>query len=239
MIWIVEAWSWLTDPSNWVGSDGIGARMLTHLAITLGVVLLSSALAIPIGLLVGHSGRGLSLAVFVTGGLRALPTLGVLTLFALAFGVGIGAPVFALVLLAIPSVLAGTYAGVRAIERQTVDAAHGVGMRSATVLFRVELPLALPSLWGGVRSAVLQVVATATLAAYVGAGGLGGYIFLALKTRDYALAIAGSMLIVGLAFVLDLVFASLARWAVPRGVRRARSSSPISPTRITLASTHI
>ena len=129
-----------------------------------------------------------------------------LTLAGLLFGIGLVAPMIALVLLAFPSVLAGAYAGVEAIDRQTIDAARAVGHSEWQILARVESPLGLPLLLGGLRSAVLQVVATATLAAYVGAGGLGRYLFLGLKTQNYSLMLAASLLVVVIALVLDVVF---------------------------------
>ncbi|WP_395243304.1 ABC transporter permease [Agromyces sp. MMS24-K17] len=195
-----------------------------HVVFSLLVVLGATLIALPAGAVVGHTGRGREAAVLVSGALRALPTLGLLTLFALALGVVVGAPYLALVVLAIPSVLAGAYAGIGGVDRRVVDAARGMGMTETQLVLRVEGPLGLPTIIGGIRAAVLQVVATATLAAYVGAGGLGTYIFLGLKTRDFTIMLGASILIIALALVLDGVFALLQRLVVPAGVRAARST---------------
>ena len=169
-------------------------------------VLLASVIAIPLGYLVGHTGRGRGLVVASTGAARALPTLGVVTLVGLILGIGLVAPLVALVLLAVPSVLAGAYAGIEAIDPRTIDAARAMGMSDWQLLTRVEIPLGLPLLLGGVRSATLQVVATATLAAYVGAGGLGRFLFLGLKTQDYPQMLASALLVVLIALILEALF---------------------------------
>ena len=232
MIWLLDAFAWLTDPNNWPGPAGIAVRLREHLALTAAVVTLAALIALPIGLLIGHTGRGIPIASGVAGALRALPTLGVLTLVALWIGVGVQAPIWALVVLAIPSLLAASYSGLRAIDRSTILAARAVGMREWQILLQVEIPLASAALWSGMRAAVLQVVATATLAAYVGAGGLGSFLFLGLKTRDYGLMLGASLLVIALALVLDLALAGLSRIALPRGVRqlasRHRRSAPTS-----------
>ncbi|MFE5671444.1 ABC transporter permease [Agromyces sp. NPDC056523] len=217
-----EAFAWILDPANWSGPDGIGAQLWFHLVFSLAIVAAATMIALPIGAFIGHTGRGREAAVSISGGMRALPTLGLLVLVALWLGVGLIAPFIALVVLAIPPVLAGTYAGIGAVDRRTVDAARGMGMTEAQLVGRVEFPLALPTIMGGVRSAVLQVVATATLAAYVGGPGLGTYLFLGIQTRDYPLMLAASILVIALALVLDGVFAALQRLVVPVGVRAAR-----------------
>lgn len=225
MTLFAEALAWLLDPANWAGTAGIGAQLAFHLVFSLCVVAAASVIALPAGVLVGHTGRGREAAVLTSGGLRALPTLGVLTLVALAVGIGIVAPFVALVVLALPSVLAGAYAGVGAVDRRTVDAARAMGMTERQIIGKVELPIAMPTLIGGVRAAVLQVVATATLAAYTGGPGLGTFLFLGLKTRDYALMLGASLLIIALALVLDGVFALVQRLVVPEGVRLGRSAT--------------
>ncbi|WP_353809788.1 ABC transporter permease [Agromyces sp. SYSU T00194] len=218
-----EAFAWLLDPANWEGPSGIGVLLAQHVVITFGVVAIACGIGIPLGMLVGHTGRGREVVVTLSGGLRALPSLGVLTLVALWLGIGVAGPAVALVVLAVPSVLAGTYSAIEAVDRRTVDAARGMGMTERQIILGVETPIGLPTLIGGVRTAVLQVVATATLAAYVGAGGLGSILFLGLKTGDYTLMLASSMLVIALALVLDGVFALLQRIVVPAGVRATRS----------------
>ncbi|PZF59934.1 ABC transporter permease [Curtobacterium sp. MCSS17_008] len=215
---IGQAIAWVFDPANHTGSNAIPGRLWEHVWITLLAVLLASVLAVPVGYAIGHTGRARGFAIALSGGIRALPTLGVLTLFGLLAGVGLQAPLLALVILAIPSVLAGAYAGIESVDPGTVDAARAQGMTGWQVLWKVEVPLGLPLLVGGVRSAVLQVVATATLAAYVGSGGLGGYVFLGLKTQDYAEMLGASVLVIALAIAFEIVFAALQRAVVPRGI---------------------
>jgi osmoprotectant transport system permease protein len=223
----VDAFAWLFDPANWEGPDGIGARLVFHLVFSLAVVAGAILVAIPIGVVIGHSGRGREPAVVVSGALRALPTLGLLTLLALWLGLVIGAPYLALWVLAVPSVLAGAYSGVGGVDRATVDAARAMGMTELQIALKVELPLAAPTIIGGIRAAVLQVIATATLAAYIGLGGLGTYIFLGLKTRDFTVMLGASILIIALALVLDGMFALVQRLVVPEGVRVRRGDASL------------
>ncbi|GAA0325829.1 ABC transporter permease [Micropruina glycogenica] len=206
MNYFSQAIAWIADPANASGPNGVWARSWEHLWYTILAVVLASVIAIPLGYLVGHTGRGRGLVVASSGAARALPTLGVVTLVGLVLGVGLIAPMVALVLLAVPSVLAGAYAGIEAIDPRTVDAARAMGMSEWQILTRVEMPLGLPLLIGGLRSATLQVVATATLAAYVGAGGLGRFLFLGLKTQDYPQMLAAALLVVVLALILEGVF---------------------------------
>lgn len=203
---LLEAAELLVNPESWAGPTGFGARLVEHLWYTAIAVGISALLALPLGLMVGHTGRGRTAAVISTGAVRALPSLGIITLAALFVGIGLMAPMVAFVVLAVPSILAGAYAGVESVNASTVDAARAQGMSSWQVLLRVELPLGLPLIIGGLRSATLQVVATATLAAYVGAGGLGRQLFLGLRTQDYALMLAASLVVIILAVLLDLAF---------------------------------
>lgn len=213
MTYFAQSWEWIA--SHLSGPDGVFVRLQEHLLYSVAAVLIAAVVAVPLGWLVGHTGRGRGFVVVTAGAARALPTLGVLTLAGLAMGIGLMAPMVALVVLAFPSILAGAYAGVEAIGPTTVDAARAMGNSELQILTRVEIPLGLPLLLGGLRSATLQVVATATLAAYTGAGGLGRFLFLGLKTQDYAQMLGSAILVVLLAIVLDLVFE-----AVEWGARR-------------------
>jgi osmoprotectant transport system permease protein len=224
-----DAVAWILDPSHWGGSDGINTRIIEHIAISLLVVGIATVIAVPIGYAIGHTGKGRGIVVALAGAVRALPTLGVLILLALNLGVGLQAPIFAFVVLAVPSILAGAYAGFDAVDRRIIDAARAVGMTEMQIVFKVEIPLGLPLLMGGVRSAVLQVIATATLADYVGGGGLGSFIFLGLQTGDYAQMLAGSIVVVLLAIVFEVIFSVLQRLVVPAGV--AATQSPRVRTR--------
>ncbi|HIY24538.1 MAG TPA: ABC transporter permease [Candidatus Brachybacterium merdigallinarum] len=214
-----EALAWLAEPTRWSGASGIPARTLEHLGYTALGVAVAALIAIPLGLLVGHTGRGKSLAVAAAGAARALPTLGLVTLFALLVGIGLTAPLLAFVVLAIPSLLAGAYSAIESADPATVDAARAQGMTEWQILTRVELPLGMPLLIGGFRGATVQVVATAMLAAYVGNGGLGRYIFQGLGTQNYPQMIAGSLLVIALALLLDLALLLGQRLTAPRGLR--------------------
>ena len=221
MNFVNAAFSWLADPANLHGASGWPRHLAEHLGYTVMAVAIAAAIGIPLGYLVGHTGRGRNLAVGSSGAARALPSLGLVTLLGLWLGVGLSAPMIALVLLAAPSILAGAYAGIEAADPVVVDAAKAQGMTPWQVLGQVEAPLGLPLLLGGLRSATLQVVSTATLAAYVGAGGLGRDLFLGLKTQDYPQMLAASIVVVALAVVLELVFE-----AVVRVVNRRSPAAP-------------
>ncbi len=222
MRFLTDAVAWLADPAHWPGPNGLGVRLAEHVGYSVVAVALACLVGVPVGWWVGHTRRGRALAVGLSGAARALPTLGVVTLLGIAFGIGLVGPMVAFVALALPSVLAGAYAGVEAVAPDAVDAARAAGMTELQVLGLVELPLGLPLLVGGIRSAFLQVIATATLAAYVGAGGLGRMLFLGLKTQDYAMMLAASLLVVALALVCDIAFGFVQHVATPLGVRRTR-----------------
>lgn len=222
----VDAWLWLIDPVNWQGSGSIPVRIGEHLFYT-GLAMVAAALiATPLGWLIGHTGRGRELAVGISGAARALPTFGLLFLFVMLVGVTLRGPstVLVLVLLAIPPILAGAYAGLEVIDRRTIDAARGLGMTEWQILWKVEVPLGLPLLLGGLRSATLQVVATATLAAYVNLGGLGYDIVQGISLRRYDQMLGAAILVILLALLFDALFAVLERYAIPRGVRAGRAT---------------
>jgi osmoprotectant transport system permease protein len=216
--------TWLFDPAHWSGQTGIPARILEHLGYTALTVLIAAAIAIPLGAVVGHTGRGTFLVAGLSNGLRALPELGLLTLLVLLTYVGLLPVVISLVVLALPPILAGTYAGVRNVDRAVVDAARGMGMRGGAVLWRVELPNALPLILGGVRSATLQVIATATIAAYVALGGLGRFVIDgnnagAGSPDGYPQMAAGAIVIAVLALVVEGVLGLVQRLVVSPGLR--------------------
>ncbi|NII50500.1 ABC transporter permease subunit [Frigoribacterium endophyticum] len=217
----LDALAWLGDPVHLTGANGVPARLGQHVTYSVIAVLIAAVVAIPLGFLIGHTGKGRTVAVALTGGVRALPTVGIVFLLALLLGIGISAPMIAFVVLAIPSILAGAYSGFEAVDRATIDAARAVGMTEWQIVTRVELPLGLPLLIGGLRSALLQVVATTTIAATVGAGGLGIYIFTGLRSNDYTQMFAGSIVVIALAVVLEVVFSVLQRLVVPAGVTAA------------------
>lgn len=206
----VEAFTWLADAAQWTGPSSIPARLAEHLLVCAAVIAVSIAIALPIGTYVGHTGRGRTVLVAIAGGIRAIPTLGLITLLGLWLGIGLDAPFIALVVLAVPSLLAGTYAGIDQVDRVVVDAARGMGMATRQVV-GVELRLAAPVIVGGLRTAVLQVVATATLAAYVADIGLGRYLFAGLKTQRYDVMLGAALLVAALAILLEILLAALQR----------------------------
>lgn len=208
-----ETIDWFADSANWSGDYGVPHRIVQHLGYTAVTVVIAAAVAIPVGLWIGHTGRLRGLAVVLSGALRALPTLGVVTYLGLFTGINLTATVVALVVLAVPPLLAGVYSGLESVDRQTIDAARAMGMTEWQILRQVEVPLALPIIVGGLRSATLQVVATATVAAYVGPGGLGRFLIDGLAVRDTPQVIAGSLLVIVLALLLDGIFAGLQRLA--------------------------
>lgn len=203
---ILEALQWLLTAEAWTGPGGLWVRSLEHLGYTLIALGISAAIALPLGLAIGHTRKGRGIAIVATGAARALPTLGLLTLVALVTGIGLTAPMVALVVLAAPSVLAGAYAGVESVNQATVDAARAQGMNGWQILTRVEIPLGLPLILSGLRLAALQIIATATLAAYVGAGGLGRQLFLGLQTYDYSVMLGASLVVILFAILVDAAF---------------------------------
>ena len=224
MNYLESTLDYILDADHWTGAMGLGTLIAQHVGYSLLGVGVSAIIGVPLGWWVGHTGRGRGLAVAVSGAVRALPTLGLITLFGLALGIGLRAPLLALVILALPSVLAGAYTGIEAADHVAVDGARASGMSEAQVLTRVEIPLGAPQLVGGLRSASLQVIATATLAAYTGAGGLGRLMFLGLKTQDYTSMLVASLLVVVLALVSEAVFSTVQRAVAPAGTRHRKDS---------------
>ncbi|MBG0717165.1 ABC transporter permease [Microbacterium sp. 2C] len=229
-----EAFAWIFSPDRLTGSLPLPLAVWQHLAFTFGSVAIAAVIAIPLGWLIGHTGRGREIAVALSGAARALPSLGLVVLLVLLLGVvhKTEAAVVAFVLLAIPSILAGAYAGFEAIDRTVIDAGRAVGMTEWQVLWKIEVPLGLPLLIGGLRSATLQVVATVTIAAYVGLGGLGFFIIQGIQIRSFPQILGASLIVVVLALALDGLFALLQHVVVPRGVagRTAwQKSEPVAP----------
>lgn len=235
----VDALAWIFSPDRLTGSMPLPTAISQHLAFTFGAVLVAAIVAIPWGWAIGHTGRGREVAVFVSGAARALPALGVVALLLELIPVSYKtlAALVAFVLLAIPSILAGAYSGFEAIERTVIGAGRAVGMTEGQILFKIEVPLGLSLLINGLRSATLQVVATVTIAAYFGLGGLGFYIMQGLANRDFVQILGASLVIIAIALILDALFALIARFAVPRTearVPRRGRADPIGPP-VTLA----
>ncbi|KUN40182.1 ABC transporter permease [Streptomyces longwoodensis] len=208
------------DGAHWHGYNGIPTRVGEHVGYTLEALAIAALIALPVGLVTGHYGRGGNVLAMIAVAGRALPTFGLLVLMTLLVGFGMVNVMTPLVVLAVPPILVTTYEAMRSVDPSPVDAARGMGMSEAGVLFQVELPAALPLILGGLRSGAIQIVSTATIAAYVSLGGLGRYIVDGLYQRDYEKVVGGATLVAGLALVTLAVFWALGRFAVSRGVRQ-------------------
>ncbi|AIS01145.1 ABC transporter permease [Streptomyces glaucescens] len=215
----VEAF--FSDSAHWHGYDGIPTRLLEHVQYTLMALGIAAAVGLPVGLLTGHTGRGGNTLALIATAARALPSFGLMVLMFVILGLGLAPVMIPLVVLAVPPVLVTTYEAMRSVDPAPVDAARGMGMSEAGVLLRVELPVALPLILSGLRSAAIQIVSTATIAAYVSFGGLGRYIVDGLYQRDYEKVVGGATLVAALALATLGVFWAAGRLAVSRGVRRS------------------
>jgi osmoprotectant transport system permease protein len=216
---------WLFTGSHWSGDDGILHRLNEHLQYSAEALVVVLLIGIPLGLFIGHTGKGGVAIAGVANALRALPTFGLLVYVVIAFSgelpadwAYLGPSLFVLVVLGIPAVLSNTYAGIQNVDPAARDAARGMGMTGWQVLWRVEVPNALPLILSGVRSAILQIVATATIAAYVSLGGLGRFMLDGLAQRDYSQMAGGAVLVGVLAVLLDLAMALVQRYVVSRGI---------------------
>lgn len=207
-------------PDHWSGADGIPTRLLEHVQYSAVALLIAMALALPVGLITGHTGRGgNALAVLATAA-RALPSFGLLVLLTILMGLGLTPVMVPLVALAVPPILVTTYEAMRGVDPSLVDAARGIGLPWWRVLWQVELPVAMPLILSGIRSGAIQIVSTATIAAYVSFGGLGRYIVDGLSQLDYAKVVGGAVLVAALALATLGFFWLLGRLLVSPGVRR-------------------
>ena len=214
------AWDWVTTSANWQGSDNIPQQIIAHLGYTVLPLLIAALIGIPLGVAIGHTGRGAVLVVNLANAWRAIPTLGLLILLAVYLGFSILTWLIPLVVLAIPPIIINAYEGVAGVDPDVKDAAKGMGMTPWQQVTRVELPIALPLLLVGLRTATIFVVATATIAAYIGLGGLGRFIIDGLASNDYGPVAGGALLVVLLAVLVLALFAVLNRLVVPVGLRK-------------------
>ena len=230
---VTETIAWLTDPLHWDGPNGIPTRLLEHVGISLVALLIAVAIALPLGLFVGHTGRGANLAVNLANLGRAVPSLAL---------IGIAVPItqmidpdlgfkvyptlFALVVLALPPILVNAYAGIAEVDRDLVEAARGMGMRERQLLAGLEIPIALPVLLTGIRLASVTVVATATLGAYFGYGGLGRYLVDGIAQNDDGQLFGGVVLVAGLALLTEGGFGLLLRRFQSPGLRTSAFRGP-------------
>ncbi|MFJ4341886.1 ABC transporter permease [Streptomyces sp. NPDC088915] len=217
---VSAAWSWLTTAAHWSGENGVLHRLGEHVLLTVVCLAIACATALPTALLLGHLGRGGGLAVNLANAGRAVPTFAVLVLLLLSpLGpYGEWPTIIALVLFAVPPLLTNAYVGMRGVDPDVVRAARGMGMTGGQVLTRVELPLALPMVLTGVRIAAVQLVATATVAALAGGGGLGRIITAGFNLASTPQVVAGAVLVAALALLVEGVFEAVRRLA-PTGAR--------------------
>ena len=230
----MDYFEFLLDPENWeLGRNGtIPSLIVDHLFYTFLTLVIGALIAIPVGLYIGHTGRFAFVAINAGNAGRSLPTLGLIILLVTLIGFGLVPVITALVILAIPPILTSTYAGLRALDPASVDAAKGMGMRPLQIMFRVEIPMALPLIMSGLRSATLQVVSTATVCAYVGLGGLGRLLIDGIALNQYDRVVAGAVVVALLAIILDLGAAALQRLVVSPGVSgRALTRTSNNPSR--------
>ena len=220
MQFLIDALGYLTDASNWAGPAGLGVRAAQHLGYTALAVAATALIAVPLGLWVGHTKRGASAVLSAAGALRALPALGMLTFLAVVLPFGVTVPlvpaVITLVLLGVAPLLTGIVAGFDAVDEQVVLSARAAGYSEWHILTRVELPLGAPVMVGGLRSCVVQILATATVLAYIGLGGLGRLLIDGLSVQDYPRMVAGALAVTALALVTDVALAAVQRVARPR-----------------------
>lgn len=220
MQYLLEAFHYLFDPTHWRGSSGLAARAAEHLGYTALAVAVTALIAVPVGVWVGHTRRGASAVLSVAGALRALPALGMITFLAVALPMGVRVPLvpatIALVLLAAAPLVTGIVAGFESVDPEVIHSARAAGYSERQILTRVELPLGAPVMVGGLRSCVVQVLATATVVAYIGLGGLGRLLIDGLAVQDYSRMVAGALAVIALALVVDLCLAALQRWARPK-----------------------
>ncbi len=220
---LTGAWDWLSDPAHWSGDDGAWHRLAQHLVLTVVCLVISCLIALPVALVLGHLGRGGALAVNISNIGRAVPTFAVLVLLLLTpLGKwGEGPTVVALVLFAVPPLLTNAYVGMREVDRSVVSSARGMGMTGRQMLFHVELPLSLPMVMNGVRIAAVQLVATATIAALAGGGGLGRIITAGFNLASTPQVLAGAILVAVFALIVEGIF-EIAERLAPRWARGIR-----------------
>lgn len=217
---------WFSDGEHWSGDGGVPARVFEHLQMSFGAVLLAALIALPIGLYIGHSRRGAFLAVSIANLGRAIPSFAILALSVPFLGIGFKPTLVTLVVLAIPPILTNTYVGVEGVDRDAVESARGMGMTGGQILRQIEIPLAVPLMLAGLRTSSVQVVATATLAALIGWGGLGRYIIDGFATGDRVEVVAGAILVALVAIVTEVAFGFLERALSPRKTSGRRRFLP-------------
>jgi len=212
---------WFADPAHWQGADGVPNRVFQHVSYSLIASLLAIAIALPIGLVLGHTGKGGQLAINVSNLGRAIPSFGIIILAFIVAGIGFLPVLVTLVALAIPPIITNTYVGMRAVDPEVREAAEGMGMTGWQLLRGVEMPIAQPLIMAGIRTSVVQVIATATLAAFISLGGLGRYIIDGFGQRNTPEVISGAILVAALALLTEYGLAAVQRATLSKGLARS------------------
>jgi osmoprotectant transport system permease protein len=231
---IFQGFAWIFDAAHWHTSStsaGIGPALAQHLFLAAISLVVTVVIALPLGLYIGHSGKGRNIAIVASNVSRAVPSLGLLTVLGLiipdvrGIQTNLFADVIVFVLLGIPSMLAGAYAGLESVDRQTIDAARAIGMTEWQILVKVEMPLGAGLIVGGLRSTTLQIVATVTIASFLGQLSLGTFLIDGLTQGNYVKMVAGAILVAALALILDGLLAIVQRFVSPRGVSRGTTKT--------------
>ncbi len=234
MNFIGQVAQWFLDPAHWTGDGGILHRTFEHVLMSGASVVTAAVIALPVGIAIGHFGRGGILAINVSNIGRAVPSFAVLVIAVQLFGIGALPAFIALVVLAIPPMVTNSYIGMREVDPDVREAARGMGMRERAVLARVELPIAVPLIMAGIRTSAVNVVATATLAALVAWGGLGRFIVDGLGLQDYPMLFAGAVMVAALSLIVEFSLAGVQRLSTPAGLRPSKSSQKEGPSEIAL-----
>ncbi|MCT4707202.1 ABC transporter permease [Enterobacteriaceae bacterium H11S18] len=219
--------SWFLDPTHWFGDDGIFPLLLQHIGYSAVALVIAFAIAFPVGCYTGHTGKGEAFLIGTTNALRSLPSFGLIILLVILLAGSFESDmafivpcILVLVALALPPIALGVHAGIRSVDPSVHDAAKGMGLTRLQILAQVELPCALPLILSGVRSATLQIVSTATIAAYVSLGGLGRLIIDGRAANDFSQMAAGATLVALLALLIDGFFSFSQKMVVSPGITR-------------------
>ena len=224
MSFLLDVARWFASPAHWQGADGIPTRLGEHMLMSTAAILAAALIALPIGILLGHYGRGGAVAINVSNIGRAIPSFAILVIAVQLVGIGAKPAFIALLALGAPPILTNTYVGLREVNKDLREAARGLGMTGGQVLRQVELPLAMPLIMSGIRTSAVQVVATATLAAAVAWGGLGRYIIDGFSTRDNVQVFAGALLVGVVATVVERALDRVQKAVTPAGTRIAKKN---------------
>jgi osmoprotectant transport system permease protein len=228
--------TWFADPAHWQGSDGIPTRTFEHLWYSLFAALAAVMIALPVGLLVGHTNKGGEVAVNMSNFGRAVPSFGIIVLAWTLAGFGYFPVWVALTALGLPPIVTNSYVGVRSVDPEVREAGEGMGMTGAQLLFRVEIPIAMPLIMAGIRTSVVQIVATTTIAAFITLGGFGRYIFDGLPQQQFEKVVAGAILAALVSLTVEYGLSRLQDAIVPRGLRASTSAAALEAKMSTGAS---